>query len=263
MAGKRQPYTRINNRRNRDALNCPVPLGKRFEIKPSLESISDGALRAAYHPHVFGPVHHFLPRSPWGGHPPHLSPCSLQPGSRGRPGEGGDVPSLLPHICRDPVTSGQAPRPATGLHLPAHLGGRGPSPRAHLAAAGGGPPPGREERRVGAAPPPAGAGRAGAARRGEAARWGSRPAAWPRSGCCCSWRWGTPGPTGRSHRTATGECPPPRRGTPWTCFCAFSPTASTTTFFFFLPLFLFNNPTPRLAGRFAPRTKSPPPGTLA
>lgn len=111
--------------------------------------------------------------------------------------------------ARPPPSASAAGRPLLGPHLEAHLGGRGPSPRAHLAAAGGGPTPGREERR--SAQPRRRPGRAEPARSGgerEAARWGGRPAAWPRSGCCCCWRWGTPGLTGRSRRTATGGWSP-------------------------------------------------------
>lgn len=201
------------------------------------------------------------PAHPGGGQPPPpphthrpLSPCSLRPGGyRGLlVGGGRRCPLTPPHrtSAATPPHLAAPPRPA-GPHLPVHLGGRGPSPRAHLAAAGGGPPPGREERRVGAAPPLAGAGRAGAARRGEAARWGGRPAAWPRSGCCCCWRWGTPGPTGRSRRTATGGCPPaadPRAPASVPCLPAPPPPPPRPPpvrplLFRFFTLFL-NNPAP-------------------
>lgn len=208
MVGKWQLYTRINSRRSRDALNCYAPLGKRFEIKPNLESISGGAPRAADHPRRFGPFHHFPSPSPWGGHPSPPPPRAVR--SRG---VASGSAALRGRVSMSPYSHRTSA--ATLRHLAAapprgsicrHIWARSAPPRGHICRRRGAAPRRGGRSAVGAAPPPAGAGRAGAARRGATARWGGRPPAWPRSGCCCSWRWDTPGPTGRSRRTATGGC---------------------------------------------------------
>ncbi|XP_064294343.1 collagen and calcium-binding EGF domain-containing protein 1 isoform X2 [Phalacrocorax carbo] len=168
VKGKWQPYTRINNHRSRDALNCSAPLGKRFKIKQSPESIGDGAPRDTHHPHGFGPFHRSLPRSRWGrhscfpcGHGPAASPTRdgeplgkssvpVAPGSKDRApcgrgtglGAGGvrvGVPSPPPHICPDPATSVRRAPPRRGAASAGTSGRARPLP-AGTSGGGGGRP---------------------------------------------------------------------------------------------------------------------------
>ena len=131
------------------------------------------------------------------------TPYPALPAAMGREGH-----ELGPRGPPDSLRTSAGVPPRRGAASAGTSGRARPLPAGTSGGRGGRPSVGAGGAALGAAPPPVGAGRAGAARRGEAARWGGRPAAWPRSGCCCSWRWGTPGLTGRSRRTATGECPP-------------------------------------------------------
>lgn len=224
MAGKWQPFTGINSSPSRDALNCSAPLGKRCEIKQNLESISDGAPRAAHHRRGSGPFPFpslSVPPTPCPALPAAVGSRRTRVGSAGYP---------------DPLRTSAGVPPRRGAASAGTSGRARPLPAGTSGGRGGRPSAGAGGAALGAAPSPVGAGRAGAARRGEAARWGGRPVAWPRSGCCCSWRWGTPGRTGRSRRTATGECPP-AAGPPALLF-----------FFAFLLLFSFSTRRPVLQG---------------
>lgn len=248
MVGKWQLYTRINSRRSRDALNRSVPLGKRFEIKPNLESISDGAPRAADHPRRFGPFHHFPSPSPRGGHRAVRSR-----GGGGSAAERGFEGSL----CWHPPALSHRTSAATLPHLAAapprgsicrHIWAGAAPPRGHICRRrGAAPRRGREER--GSAQPRRRSGRAEPARRGGERRpdgaAGRQPgpapaAAAPGAGT----RLDLPG--GAAGRRQVGVA------IARLLLCVSSP--SSTFFFFFVPfggfwlvcvfLFFFNTPTP-------------------